>query len=1047
MKHYKIAVTILLFFSSTLFAGTTGKIAGRVTDAATGEPLPFANVIVMGTTMGAATDFDGYFNILNVLPGTYKVKASTIGYNGVTIEGVQVNIDLTTNLTFELYATSITLSEDVVVRAEQSVIKKDVASNQKSINTDEINALPVTNINDLLQLQAGIEPDLSVRGGDPNETLFMVDGFSMSDSRTNRPISNLPLSAVQQISVTTGGFSAEYANVRSGIVNVVTREGDKEKYQAVVNYRMSPATPKHFGISPYDANAYWLRPYLDPETAMDGTEAWDKYDARQYPTWDGWRAFSELTLRDDDPTNDLTAEQAKRIFEWQYRKQGDIKKPDYNIDFGFGGPVPFAKPLGNLRFFASFKREENQYLMELSRASKLDETMMIKLTSNLSKAMKLDVIASYGETYGTSGSRIGGTNILSTTEDVANTINTSSFTVPWRIHTNLYYSPTTVYNHMLSAKLTHVLSASTFYEVQAKKLGAKYYTTNMGYRDTTKRFEVFPGYFLDEAPIGFWGSPVTSIDGTLGMGGAVSTSRDFTETSTYSVRFDLVSQLDNHNQIKTGVEFIYDDFNMVFGQENFFLPEGNVWTNIKQSPYKALAFIQDKLEFEGLVATVGVLAEYSNPNGNWYNIGPYDADFFSQNYSPEDEALFKTEASEAQFTLSPRIAISHPITETSKLYFNYGHFYQKSVAENLYEERRKANNQLTVFGDPSTDQARTVAYELGFDQSLFDQFLLRVSGYYKDITRQEMYVRYISTDGKANYRKLKSNDYEDIFGFEVDLSRMQGDWIKGNINFEYRVGTSGYFGPLFQYENPSDQREYLRRNPSIERPRPIPKVKSWLDFHTPYNFGPKVFNQFVLGDWHANVITRWTAGEWDTWNPQQVPGIEYNVQWESMWNVDLKISKVFSFGDIDVKFFADIFNVFDLKQFSNYSFRNIHDRNDYMYSLHLPENVVNELGYLNNIPGNDQLGDYRPTGVDFVPIEWVSDINDPNINPNSRALYYDASTERYMQYVDGGWSRADAAKVQDVLTNKAYIDMPNQSFFTFLNPRNIFVGISVSYKL
>ena len=278
-----------------------------------------------------------------------------MGYNSVTIENVKVEIDLTTNLVFRLSAESIVLAQDVVVQAEKYVIKKDVAANQKTIDTKDIQGLPVTTVNDVLTLQAGISADLSVRGGDPSETLFLVDGLAMRDARTNKPISNLPLSAVQQISVQTGGFSAEYANVRSGMVNVVTREGSATEYQAVGSFRISPPSQKHFGISPYDANAYWLRPYLDPEVAMTGTEGWDKYTARQYPQWDGWNAFAASTLLDDNPNNDLTPEAAKRIFEWQYRKQGDIKDPDYNFDIGFGGPVPFALSLGNLRFFASFK--------------------------------------------------------------------------------------------------------------------------------------------------------------------------------------------------------------------------------------------------------------------------------------------------------------------------------------------------------------------------------------------------------------------------------------------------------------------------------------------------------------------------------------------------------------------------------------------------------------------------------------------------------------------------------------------------------------------
>ena len=106
-------IFILFTITYCIFAGTTGKIAGRITDSSTGESLPFVNVIIMGTNLGAASDIDGYFSILNVPPGTYDVKASAIGFNSVTMQNVKVSIDLTTSINFELISASIELGEEV----------------------------------------------------------------------------------------------------------------------------------------------------------------------------------------------------------------------------------------------------------------------------------------------------------------------------------------------------------------------------------------------------------------------------------------------------------------------------------------------------------------------------------------------------------------------------------------------------------------------------------------------------------------------------------------------------------------------------------------------------------------------------------------------------------------------------------------------------------------------------------------------------------------------------------------------------------------------
>ena len=350
---------------------------------------------------------------------------------------------------------------------------------------------------------------------------------------------------------------------------------------------------------------------------------------------------------------------------------------------------------------------------------------------------------------------------------------------------------------------------------------------------------------------------------------------------------------------------------------------------------------------------------------------------------------------------------------------------------------------MNRIGDPTIPLAKTVSYELGYDHALFNDYLLHLAAYYKDISDQEFWVRYISIDGKVNYRKLTNNSYEDIRGLEIDLTKMRGRWFTGNVNYEYRVGTSGYFGTDIYFENPSEQRDYLRRNPRQFKPRPRPRMKAYLDFHTPADYSTKFASKYWLGGWHLNLIGQWTAGRWFTWNPNNVPGIEYNVQWKDHYNIDLKISKTIPIGNVDVKFFMDVFNVFNIKNFSGYSFSDFHDYNFYMRSLHLPKEIGDQLGY-GNIPGDDQPGDYRKEGVEYVPMEWVASVDKVN-DPDSRVIYYDASTETYMQYSDNQWRKVSDSRIKEILDNKAYIDMPNQSFFTFLNPRSVFFGITLTY--
>ncbi len=116
---------------------------------------------------------------------------------------------------------------------------------------------------------------------------------------------------------------------------------------------------------------------------------------------------------------------------------------------------------------------------------------------------------------------------------------------------------------------------------------------------------------------------------------------------------------------------------------------------------------------------------------------------------------------------------------------------------------------------------------------------------------------------------------------------------------------------------------------------------------------------------------------------------------------------------------------------------------DYMGSLHLPRDVLEEIGLENQrASGNDKPGDYRPSGVSYVPIEASSSL--PN-KGNTRALYYNTTEEKYYQYVDGAFVDANKGFVNKVLDEKAYIDMPNQTYFNFLDPRTIRFGVRFSF--
>ena len=217
---------LLFLFEISLLAGTTGKIAGKILDAASKEPLIGANVIIEGTSLGAATDIEGNYFIINIPPGTYNIRASLVGYSSVTFTNVKVSVDQTTKIDFELSEESIELS-DVVVTAERSIVRKDLTSTEETISGEDISMLPLEDVSSVVNLQAGVV-DGHFRGGRNSEVKYLIDGVPVNDVYSGQSSISAEVNSIEEIQVLTGTFNAEYGEALSGVVNQVTKiAGDK----------------------------------------------------------------------------------------------------------------------------------------------------------------------------------------------------------------------------------------------------------------------------------------------------------------------------------------------------------------------------------------------------------------------------------------------------------------------------------------------------------------------------------------------------------------------------------------------------------------------------------------------------------------------------------------------------------------------------------------------------------------------------------------------------------------------------------------------------
>lgn len=346
MNHTKIIAylpLIVLFLVSSSIAGTTGKISGHILNQDDGTPIAAVNTIVEGTRMGAATDLDGYFSILNVPAGTYTLIISCVGYQEAHYQGVEVKPDLTTRLEIHLKRTVLEAAEEVVIQVEPELLRFDMTNKMSLMEAREIQDFPAVDIQAMLKSQAGFTEDASgeihVRGGRSQEVLYIVDGMPLKDPMTGRLATLINPEAVQEMVVLSGTFNAEYGDAMSAVVNVITRE-PTSKFGGQIEY-----------ISPYLNPS----PYREADWGGAGTDALRNSE--------GGSLYTVPTVEDIiDPgipvlgimSGTLSGPLPMLDDRWGFALSGRYRKEDSYLPFGYDVE---HQGLGKLKFqaFAELK--------------------------------------------------------------------------------------------------------------------------------------------------------------------------------------------------------------------------------------------------------------------------------------------------------------------------------------------------------------------------------------------------------------------------------------------------------------------------------------------------------------------------------------------------------------------------------------------------------------------------------------------------------------------------------------------------------------------
>ena len=693
-------VIVGLFLPFLLSAQTAGKIAGIVTDTETGKPLPGVNVIISEVATGAATNSDGHYFILNVRPGVYEVEARMIGYTPLVQTQVRVHVDYTTNLSFSLQP-EVLKGEVVRVVAERPVVDPQLTASVQRMSANEIANSFVMDIEQAINSQQGVNIHGGIRGGFGLEVVYQLDGMGVRDGASSTNYSTFNMSAVQELEVLTGGYNAEYGQANGAVVNVVSKMA-RDKAHGSVHYRRRPSGIYHWGGYMYNDSTFENR------VVATTPEYWSDYQIPQwveekFPQW----------LEDPNTTADSLMAYYRDVI---LNPAGSDVFKDYNkrwsqeIEGTFYGPIG-----GKLGYMLTGRYIKDAPKFPQQFEYNPDWHAEANLTYDLSSQSILALKVFHGGHDNSGPNR----TLFHSSEDMRAAIGDWSpvnegFIVgaydghkyyPWygshwqgttspeyvRVWGgNLNFTHTFNPSMMLKARLSHF----QFYRLGSRRNGGP----PEEYGWSTRALD--PA--LIDSSAGIIPIPSELYLGARGMGFSGPNyglyNKEYSFNTNNSIDIDFLWQVNKANQLKAGFYGSYQYLNRYI--RNGFWNNQEVRTNDiipnAYHPYEGGVYLQDKIETKGMIINVGLRLDYFNLN-KWVSADPYDplqidedtrgnlgqnvisiGDVFERRgvsaSDNRDGSLIKTRT---QYTVSPRIGISHPITETTVLHFMYGHFNQR----------------------------------------------------------------------------------------------------------------------------------------------------------------------------------------------------------------------------------------------------------------------------------------------------------------------------------------------------------------------------------
>jgi outer membrane receptor for ferrienterochelin and colicin len=821
----------LCLITGLAYGGTVGKLAGKVTDKESGDPVIGANVVIDGTTIGASADADGEYYILNVPPGFVTIRVSALGYAQERVSNVQITSDQTTTLHFKLASQSLQ-GEEVTIVAERKLVQTSNTFGTATVAAQDIQQLPVTNLTQVIELQAGIV-DGHFRGGRSGEVLYLVDGVSVTDAYNNSQGTQVDNHVVDELQVITGTFNAEYGQAMSGVVNTVIKEGSSQLHaSASAEFGDYLSGRKHTFQNIDDYSPLAIQDYSFSVSGPVPRLPKLSYSlSARYMTDDGWQY-------------------GKRVYgmePWvQSTAAGVLLWPSY----GDSGWVPMN--------------------------TNLERNLTLKLAYQFTPAIKvtyttLNSSRNYRD-YDYAWRLIPDANLRRYQDGRTHLIRLNH-----TVSSSMFYeigvsNSFTEYHHWLyedpfDARYAHPAYANA--------------TNNQGIHEAGNNLNRFRRYTNTYGLMG-------NISWQANKLHLIKMGVDAKFNKLLYQNIDLTAARPDQLFDPSGLPAP-----LVFEPA---IPSDTTsgQTKYMNKPHDFSFYIQDKFEIPSLIINFGLRFDYLQPDGRILK-DPKDPDVYAPLSLASDTMPLEWRLAHwynkpaAKSRISPRLGIAFPMSDQGVFHFAYGHFVQWPTFERMYTNPNYHLNQgvglNTVMGNSDLKMEETVTYELGFEQQIAQDIAIGATLYSRDIRNLVATDRIVETySSGTKYAQFINRSFGAVKGITLTFDKRYANNFSVFGDYTYQTAEGDASDPQSAYnalhgEHPREPEKQL-----------VPL--NWDRRHT-LNAGLTYSKEGPRG-WGASVIAKYGSGTPYTPTDRGIrTGFENSDRKPSFYNLDLSAYKAF----------------------------------------------------------------------------------------------------------------------------------------------------------